>query len=142
MAPVSVAAGWNLISARFDPVDPSAAALFPTALTGAFAFDSTGYHPADTLVRGRGYWMKFGYPGSVEIGGYARPADTVALFAGWNLVGGMSTPVAAGDVTTIPPGIVNSKYYDYRKGYAVADTLRPGRAYWVKVSENGGMVPE
>jgi hypothetical protein len=40
--------------------------------------------------------------------------------------------VPASDVTTSPPGLIESSFYGFEGGYAIAEMLEPGKAYWVK----------
>ena len=51
--------GWNLVSVPIVVGDYRPTAIFPTALTLAYAYQG-GYVPEDTLDNGRGYWLKFG----------------------------------------------------------------------------------
>jgi hypothetical protein len=69
-----------------------------------------------------------------------RLIDTVAVHAGWNLVGMISVPVSAATVETIPPGLLASLFYGYDGSYAVASTLEPFRAYWIKCSADGFVI--
>ena len=39
-----------------------------------------------------------------------------------------------------PPGIVASQFFGFAKGYAAADTILPGRGYWVKLNQEGRLV--
>ena len=54
----------------------------------------------------------------------------------------MSSPIAAADVRTEPPGILTSGFFSYTSGagYVTADTLRPGLGYWVKSSGAGALI--
>jgi hypothetical protein len=49
--------------------------------------------------------------------------------------------VLVADVISIPAGIVVSSFYGYGgSGYMIAETIVPGRAYWVRVSQSGRLV--
>jgi hypothetical protein len=130
---------WNIVSVPMNVPDASVAALFPLAVTGAFAFDSI-YVPDDTLRRARGYWLKFPGADTVTFGGTQIVRDTFAIKKGWNLVGSVTKPLAAADIQTIPPGIGLSRFFGYARGYGFADSLRPGRGYWVKAAADGEMI--
>lgn len=137
----AVAAGWNLVALPFAVAVPLTGAVYPEAISPAYRFTpATGYVQADTLLNGTGYWLKFGTGGAVDISGTVVENDTVTLHAGWNLVGTVSVPVDTGSVTTIPPGLRSSPFYTYEGGFVEADTLMPGRAYWLKVTAQGLLV--
>ncbi len=137
---VDVGEGWNLVSLPLRPVDSSLTGVFPGASTTAYAFGPAGYQSADTLAVARGYWVKFGAGGSVKIPGYYIGADTIELHEGWNLIGTRATPAEAADVVEDPPGIITSRFYGYDNGYFAADTLQPGKAYWVKTLQSGRII--
>lgn len=137
----TVQQGWNLLSLPLMVGDPRKSILFPTASSPAFKFSPTsGYTQADTLHVGVGYWLKFDSTQQVSLVGYAMDTDTISVFLGWNLVGSISTPVAVSTLETIPSGIIASNFYRYLSGYSTADTLHPGKAYWVKTSSQGRIV--
>ncbi len=127
---------WNLVSLPVEPITGLKTILFPTALTAAFGFDG-GYYQADTLRPGPGYWLKFGGPQSFPVDGYTFSSDTIAVDAGWNLVGSLYEPVPAPAVTTNPAGIITSEFYRYEDGYVFADSIKPGKAYWVQTDQAG-----
>jgi len=59
------------------------------------------------------------------------------------MIGTISAPVLSSDVTPIPPVTLSSGLFfmfDSNSGYVAADTLKPGRGYWVKVTEAGKIV--
>jgi hypothetical protein len=133
---VDVTDRWNLVSLPVDPVTGLKTALFPTAATAAFGYDD-GYYQADTLRTGPGYWMKFGSSQSFLIDGYTYETDTIPVAAGWNIVGSLFEPVPVSAVTTSPSGILTSAFYGYGNGYLFADSIRPGRGYWVQADQAG-----
>jgi uncharacterized protein (TIGR02145 family) len=139
--PVAVAAGWNLLSLPLLVADPAKASLFPSSSSNAFLYDGA-YRATDTLASGSGFWLKFPAAETVMIGGRGDFHDTIGVRAGWNLVGGISTPAFAGTIRTVPPGIVKSRYFTFTAsgGYVPADTLRPGAGYMVKVSGPGLLI--
>jgi hypothetical protein len=49
-------------------------------------------------------------------------------------------PVSA--IETEPSGIIISSFFGYESGYSAVDTLFPGKAYWVKVSQPGILILE
>jgi hypothetical protein len=68
--------------------------------------------------------------------------DSIEVSAGWNMVGTISYPVLASDVTPIPPTSILSPFYGFLpgSGYGAEDTLKSGQGYWVKVDSAGIIV--
>ncbi len=135
----SVADGWNLLSLPFAITDSAVQALYPAAVTPAYVYQG-GYSARSTISNGPGYWIKFNGAQTVDLGGPLVLADSIPVSQGWNIVGSVSNPVAASSVESIPPGIVASSFFRYDGGYFTADSIRPGRAYWVKVSGPGSII--
>jgi hypothetical protein len=132
---------WNLVSVPLRVSDRRKSSLYPVATSSAFAYDSTsGYVVYDTLRYGRGYWLKFSGVQDVPIAGFPRTRDTVDVAAGWNLIGMLTNPVAATAIEVLPPGILTTDFFGYEGLYARADTLQPGRGYWVKSVAPGKLV--
>jgi hypothetical protein len=53
----------------------------------------------------------------------------------------VSEAVEVTNVQSVPPGLVTTSFFGYASGgYAVADSIRPGMGYWVKVSGNGTLI--
>jgi len=131
--------GWNLISLPVEVDDYSKAADYPTATSYAFGYDGS-YTITPMLERGRGYWLKFASVQNVNFSGGLIVTDTVDVKVGWNLIGSISRPLMTGSVSSIPGGIVTSRFFTYRGNYLIVDTIEPGKGYWVKVTENGKLV--
>ncbi len=134
--PVELGDRWNLASLPVLPVNPLKSALFPTALTPAFGFND-GYFQADSLQPGPAYWMKFLGAQTEMIDGNWFLSDTIPLAAGWNLAGSLFQPFPVSSIVTAPPGILSSDFYGYENGYQVADSILPGKGYWVQSSQAG-----
>jgi hypothetical protein len=138
--PVSaLRAGWNLISVPVVAPEERVVALFPTATSRAFSYDKM-YVAGDSMRHGVGYWLKSPGPDTVAIPGAPSGRDTIPVQRGWNIVGAPSVPAPVAAVTSIPGGIVTSQFFGYTTSYAVADTLLPAAAYWVKVNAAGMLV--
>jgi len=134
-------AGWNLVSVPLRVSDSRKTTLFPSAVSEAYAYDPlAGYARKDTLLNGRGYWLKFDLPQSVSIIGFPCALDTIELTGGWNLIGTISNPVGVASIEQIPPGIVATPFYGFLGTYGSVDTLQAGRGYWVKVWSAGKLV--
>lgn len=137
----SVTAGWNLISVPLRAPDPRTTALYPSAASGAFAYEpGTGYALRDSMFVGEGYWLKFGAPESVSVAGDQAGRDTLWLSAGWNLIGAASAAVDTAAVIRIPADLLTSPFFGYAGAYQAAPALNPGRAYWVKAREAGMLI--
>jgi len=67
-------------------------------------------------------------------------SDTITVYSGWNMIGSVSTAIPVGAVMSEPPGMVTSNFFGYEDHYAKSDSLRPGKAYWVKVSDDGQLI--
>lgn len=133
---VEVSTGWNMISVPLTVQDYRKNILFPGTISSAFLY-SDGYVPKDTLQNGNGYWLKFPSTINVPMSGISRMSDSVEVNTGWNMIGSISLPIPILQVTTSPGVNIISNFYKYQNGYLVADTIEPGKAYWVKVSATG-----
>jgi hypothetical protein len=123
---------WQLVSLPLDP-------HCPYVLPASFFYQGS-YCYTDTLQVGRGYWNKFTKP-KITFAGTTIIEDTIPVTARWNIVGSISSPIEAHAVQSNPPGLVTSNFYGYDgTNYFIADTLYPGRGYWVKVNEDAEMI--
>jgi hypothetical protein len=137
---IAVRDAWNLVSIPLTVSDYAKTTLFPTSTSNAFAYQG-GYVAEPTLANGTGYWLKFGANQSVPILGFPRSSENIPVLQGWNLIGSVSQAVGVTNVQSIPPGRVTTSFFGYASGgYAVADSIRPGMGYWVKVSGNGSLI--
>ena len=136
----TLAGYWNLVSLPLVVTSPTIGALYPLTLTPAFAYAGGAYVSRDTLEHGTGYWLKFSAPQTLSITGQPLTTDTIAVSAGWNLIGSVSQTVAVNSIGSVPPGLATSGFYGYRGSFFIADSIRPGAGYWVKVSEPGSLV--
>jgi hypothetical protein len=135
----AVADGWNIISVGTTVGDYRKSVLFPSASSGAFAYQA-GYVLKDTLQNGKGYWLKFSGNQFVDITGTPRPTDTVTVVSGWNLIGPGSGSASTASIIQIPSGIVTTQYFGYSGGYSPSSSLEPGQGYWVKTNAGGKLV--
>ncbi len=135
----SVTTGWNMISLPLIVSDDSVSAVFPTAVSDAFLFAGS-YISQKRLSIGPGYWLKFGTSQTVSVTGIPKTSDTIAVVAGWNLIGSVSSFIDTAAVAEIPSGIIESAFYAFSAGYTPSATIEPGKAYWVKCSQPGVLV--
>jgi len=132
---------WNMVSVPLTVSSGLKDSLFPTSVSKAFEYlPQGGYAPRDTLIPGKGYWLKFIDSQIVAVAGSARSADTIQIIAGWNMIGSISQPVQVDSIVQIPPGIIASSFFGYDLSYAVANVIEPARAYWVKANIPGKLI--
>jgi hypothetical protein len=130
---------WNLISVPVTARDFRKTVLFPTTVSQAFSFKGS-YLAKDTLNSKAGYWLKFHNDTLIQMSGSSIYDDTIDVIAGWNLLGSISTPIAVSLIKSIPGGLITTSFFTYKKGYITADSIIPGRGYWVKVKQSGKLV--
>jgi hypothetical protein len=119
------------------------ATLFPTSSSDAFSY-LNGYQSKMMLQNGEGYWLKFdadssGNGQTIQLQGYPKTDDTISVVSGWNIVGSISQSVPVVQVGTEGTSVTSS-FYGFQSGYQQADTIQPGKSYWVKVSQDGQIV--
>src|SRR5262249_15830437 len=85
-------------------------------------------------------WMKFSSVDSTVITGSPVIAETVAVSQRWNIIGSLSSPIAVSSITSMPPGILTSTVFGYSDGYFIADSIRPGKAYWIRTTQSGSLI--
>jgi photosystem II stability/assembly factor-like uncharacterized protein len=136
---ISVNNVWNMVSLPVISFDPRTTSVFPTAVSHAFAYEGS-YVVKETLLNGRGYWIKFNADQDVVLFGDSLTEDTIDVVEGWNLMGAISAPVAVTSIVSMPGGIVTSEFFGYNGNYIIVDSLRPGRGTWVNVSQSGQLV--
>lgn len=133
---VEINNGWNIISVPLLAEDMTAVNLFPTAVSAFYSFSGI-YNEVNVLENGKGYWAKFNGNQTVTITGTFLTNNTISLNQGWNLIGPFSTKVPVSSITTVPPGIIQLPIYVYNGSYIAADSLIPGKGYWVKTNTSG-----
>lgn len=136
---VSVNSGWNMISSPVETPNDTIAVLFPSHAPPAFSYATgIGYQVAVEMENGPGYWVKF--PSGSSFNMFGTPIETlnIGVLPGWNLVGAVVHPVSIQSIVQSPPNNVVSYFYGFNSaGFFQADTLFPGKAYWVKVNQAG-----
>jgi len=128
---------WNMISIPRVVENGLKLELFPTAISNAFYYNGSNYQKADTLRPGIGYWLKFSKDTTISIIGDPILNDSIEVSTGWNLIGSITNTVLINSITSDPPDIITGKFFTYDGGYIMSDSLEPGKAYWVKVSQSG-----
>ncbi len=134
---LSLGNNWNLVSVPVVAQNDTVSFLFPTRRSSAFAYNGGGYIIKNQLSVGTGYWLKFSSAISDTLRGSPLIADSVAVLAGWNLIGSLGSSFVASSITSNPANMVTSQFFDYNGSYKTSDTIMPGKGYWVKVNQGG-----
>jgi glycosidase len=138
-ASVPLENGWNLVSVPRDSGNTGWNSLFPTASATPYMYTGSGYAAVGTLQPGVGYWVKVPALDTASISGTEMTTRTIALNAGWNIIGSISSPVSVNSITSESPGLIISQFFGYTRGYTQADSLSPGYGYWVRASVAGSV---
>jgi hypothetical protein len=135
---ISLSVGWNLLSLPVTLSSAQKTLLYPTAISPAFFYNSsTGYEAHDTIIPGKGFWLKYASPQLLSITGIERTHDSIPVTSGWNMIGSISQPVPVLSITSSPPGIQTTPFFGYGVSYTATDTIYPSKGYWVKVNQDG-----
>jgi hypothetical protein len=136
-----VSGSWNMVSVPSLLADNRKTTLLPSASSKAFGYNGA-YRAVDTLKRGLGYWVKYGGDTAVQFLGTSFVRETIDVADKWNMIGGVSYPIASIRITPLAPVTIASSYFGYSgtSGYSAADTLKPGRGYWIKVHNAGKLI--
>ncbi|MFI5252055.1 MAG: YCF48-related protein [Bacteroidota bacterium] len=132
---------WNLISMpQVSTINPTKVYNYPLAVSSAYGYNF-GYYVADTIKNGPGYWLKFADTITVPIEGNPLASITIPVDTGWVIIGSIAKPVAPTDIIQSPSGTLVSplRIYNYKAGYNLTDSVRPGYGYWVKVAKEGSI---
>ena len=161
---LSVSAGWNLVTPGVSSAK-TAAELFGPDCLGVFHYDPTipgpegsgGYLVCtnQTLVPGRGYWVKMSAAYVADMAGTAVTSPkTMALNQGWEQIGNpFEVDIAVSQVTITKNFVTKSLADAYAAGwisplfsydgsaYQILDltsgVLHKGQGFWVKVFVDG-----
>ncbi len=131
--------GWNIVSLPFAQPDERKSVIFPSAVSSAFLYDNV-YVPCESLVVGRGYWIKLDSAETITLKGIPNQSETLNVSIGWNLIGSAAKLYPVGLISTIPTGIIISGFYQYDGNYSSVDSLTSMLGYWVKVSQTGQLI--
>jgi hypothetical protein len=131
---------WNMVSI---PIDSSGEKTnyFPTATSSAFTIvPGSGYAIKTVLEPGTGYWLKFNSNQQVNFTGTTLSNKIISVTTGWNMIGAIGNPLPTSQIISNPDKIITSKFYSYKSGYSIADTLYAGKGYWIKVNQPGSLI--
>ena len=131
--------GWGLVSLPVFVDTPQLTDLFPTAIENTlYSFADNGFVPETELTPGAGYFVRFTGPSQSTQPTQSILYTTQEVTEGWNLIGGLSVPVAKENIVD-PSGvlILNSLYTLDNGSYQAATELEPGKGYWVRAERPG-----
>jgi hypothetical protein len=130
---------WNIVSNPVITVYDSMMQLFESSAYpyGYRYADPAGYMQSWKLQHGVGYWTKSASAATAHVFGDALLSDSINVQSGWNLIGSISVPVGVASITSNPPGLVTSQFSGFDNVYISADTIQPGKGYWVNVTGDG-----
>ncbi len=136
----TASSGWNLVSIPTVVGDFQKTSLFPTAVSNAFSYNGA-YTPQTVLQNGIAYWLNFPGTTPVSYGGFTIASETLAVAAGWNMIGTLSSNVPTSSVTASGTATA-SNYFSYvpGSGYTPSDTLKPGYGYWINTTQSGSLI--
>jgi PKD repeat protein len=133
---VSVNSGWNMLGLPLAVDNGHYLTLFPDAVPNTlYGFDQT-YFLTDTLRLGKGYWLRFSAGEVVPLEGYPVTTYSIPLKQGWNMISGISCDVALSDVGDPGGIIIPNTLFGFNQVYFLADTLKRGKAYWIRAGAN------
>jgi hypothetical protein len=137
---VQVSAGWNMVSVPLKVQDRFVKNIFPASTSTAFGYQK-GYIRNDTLELATGYWLKFDSSSTIEMNGSRNWKDTAIVTTGWNMIGAIGSAIDSSAIVASPSNAVQSSYFMFdNSAYVPSTTLQPGKAYWVKSSQNGKLI--
>ena len=128
---------WNLVGLPLEVDDPFHLSVFPDALEGTLYSFNGGYTQEDNLFAGNGYWLRFPGEGITEISGSPFYSLTVSLIIDWNLISGISSAVSLANIQDPNELIIPGTLYEFTGGYVQAETLDPGKGYWIRSAGAG-----
>jgi hypothetical protein len=133
---VSVNSGWNMLGLPLAVDNGHYLTLFPDAVPNTlYGFYQT-YFLTDTLRLGKGYWLRFSAGEVVPLEGYPVTTYSIPLKQGWNMISGISCDVALSDVGDPGGIIIPNTLFGFNQVYFLADTLKRGKAYWIRAGAN------
>ncbi len=139
---IALSPHWNLVSNPLQVQNDSVQVLFPATAGPAYAYvPGSGYVVQQSVVPGNGYWVHV--PGSSpqvsSIYGNIISPESISVQEGWNLVGSFYTSIPRTAIVPVGTSIA-ATVFEYANGYTPADSLGPGKGYWIKVDHAGMLV--
>jgi len=132
--------GWNIVGMPIDTEPTNYLSVYPDAVSGTFyGFDGT-YFPAENLVAGEGFWLRFDEEGANTVTGPPLDSIVISISEGWNLISGISSPVDVDAIVDDEGLIVPGTIYGFTPNYVNAETIEPGQGYWLRSNDDGEII--
>ena len=129
---------WNLVGLPLIVDDSSYTFLFPESIESTLFSYNGGYISETNLTLGDGYWLRFLDSGNSEITGTPVNELAISLNEGWNLISGNNNSIDISNIQDPSGIIIPGTIYEFApEGYSNAETLEPGRGYWVRANSLG-----
>ena len=131
---------WNLVGLPMSVEDPYHLSVYPGALEGTlYSFDGN-YVQENDFITGTGYWLRFPDGGTTIISGSTIHSLIISMMNDWNLISGISSSVPATSIQD-PEGIIlPGTLYEFDGSYIQAETLEPGKGYWIRSAGPGEII--
>ena len=138
---VDYLSGWNLVGLPLEVEDASYTILFPESIEGTLYSFEDGYISESYLTLGKGYWLRFTGAGSTTITGSPISELTITLTEGWNLISGITNSVDVSDIQDPSGIIIPGTVYGFSfNGYSNAESIEPGKGYWLRTYQSGDII--
>jgi len=125
-------AGWNIVGIPVDTEPINYLSVYPDAVDGTFYGFDGAYFPAENLVNGDGFWLRFDEEGTNMVSGLPLESIVILITEGWNLISGISFPVDVNAIADDDGLIVSGTIYGFDSGYISAEFIEPGYGYWLR----------
>lgn len=130
---------WNLVGLPITVSDSSSGVVYPASVENTLFSYNDGYTLESELISGTGYWLRFSENASTMITGQGMNSITLTLVEDWNLISGISLAVPLENINDPDLIIIPNTIYGYNDGYFPAETIEPGKGYWVRANNTGNI---
>ena len=134
---------WNLVGLPLLVNNSEYFELFPSATENScYSYTETGYSSETSLSAGNGYWLHFEETGTHSIVGEAISEISINMNSGWNLISGITYDINSYEIQDPQNIIIPNTLFEFQgaSGYAYAQTLEPGKGYWIRTSGTGVII--
>jgi PKD repeat protein len=131
---------WNMVGVPLLVENTNYQFLFPDAVGGTLFRFGQGYISDQNMIPGSGYWLRFYNSGVSTIAGFVVPQLELNLMTNWNLISGSATEIPVTSIIDPEGIIVPNTFYVYDGGYVNAESLVPGKSYWMRASDSGTII--
>jgi len=129
--------GWNLVGLPSITGHSHFTQIFPYANDRSLYTFNGVYEEVQTMIPGKGYWLKMQHESDVSFSGLPINDITLQLTEGWNLISGPLQDIPVGDLSDTDDILIPGTFYTYDQGYVPANNLKAGIGYWVRTGKSG-----